>query len=124
MSDPAPVLTNAQRRAALVTRFEQRVREIWPDESPGKRRVPFCDFNELEAAATTLGDETMRGVMESALDATLDLPAGDMPVQCPDCGRKLQYSRKAKTTATIRGPVTAERDYAYCRACCKGFFPR
>ena len=124
MPESAPVMTNAQRRAILVAKFEERVREIWPDESPAERRVPFGDFNDLEAAATTLGDVTMRNVMESALQGALDLPAADRPGRCGDCGHKLQYSRKAKTTATIRGPVTAKRDYAYCRACSRGFFPR
>lgn len=123
MSESAPVVTNAQRRAVLVASFEEKLREMWPDEGPDKRGVPFADFNELESAATTLGDETMRRVMESALESALDLHAADRPERCPDCDHKLQYSRKAKTTATIRGPVTAERDYAYCRACSRGFFP-
>ena len=127
MPESARILTNAQRRAVLVARFEEKLREVWPDGGPDggpdESGVPFADFNELESAATTLGDETMRRVMESALESALDLPAADRPERCDDCGRKLQYSRKMKTTATIRGPVTAERDYAYCRACSRGFFP-
>jgi len=124
MPESAPVVTNAQRRAVLVARFEEKLGEMWPDGGGDKSGVPFADFNDLESAATTLADETMRRVMESVLESALDLPAADRPHRCGDCGRKLQYSRKMKTTATIRGPVTAERDYAYCRACSRGFFPR
>lgn len=118
-----PAVTNAERRAVLLARFEERLREVWPEETPG-RRVPFADFNELEAKATVLGDETPRRIMESVLAAALDLPVSERPERCAECGRKLQYSRKAKTTDTIRGPVRAERDYAYCRGCRRGFFPR
>jgi hypothetical protein len=116
-------MTNAQRRAILVARFEERLRGIWPDE-PSGRRVPFADFNDLEAKATVLGDETTRRVMEAVLATAMDIPTRDRPERCSECGRKLQYSRKPKTTETVRGPVKVERDHAYCRACRKGFFPR
>ena len=52
-------MTNAQRRAVLVARFEERLRELWPDETPGGR-VPFSDFNDLELKATVLGDNVTR----------------------------------------------------------------
>lgn len=123
MSSTTAAATNAQRRAVLLARFEERLREIWPDETAGPR-VPFADFNDLEAKATILGDETTRHVMESALATAMDLPAAERPERCDECGRKLQYSRKPKTTETIRGPVRVERDYAYCRGCRRGFFPR
>jgi Pyruvate/2-oxoacid:ferredoxin oxidoreductase delta subunit len=116
-------MTNAERRAVLLARFEERLRELWPDEAAG-RRVPFADFNDLEAKATILGDETTRRIMESALATAMDLPASELPERCTECGRKLQYSRKPKITETIRGPVRAERDYAYCRGCRRGFSPR
>lgn len=122
MPQPA-TLTNAERRARVLARFEERLRELWPDETGG-RRVPFADFNDLEAKATAFGDETMRGLMESALQMALDLPAAERPELCPECGRRLQYSRKPRTTETVRGPVRVERDYAYCRGCRRGFFPR
>jgi len=116
-------ITNAQRRAVLVARFEKRLRELWPDETPGGR-VPFSDFNDLELKATVVGDEMTRETMESALDEAMELEAAEKPGRCEQCGRKLQYSRKTKTTETIRGPVRVERDYAYCRGCRRGFFPR
>lgn len=123
MPSTTEAVTNAQRRAVLLARFEERLRELWPDETAG-RRVPFADFNDLEAKATILGDETTRRIMESALATAMDLPASELPERCAECGRKLQYSRKPKITETIRGPVRAERDYAYCRGCRRGFFPR
>lgn len=123
MSAATHLMTNAQRRAVLVARFEERLRELWPDEPCG-RRIPFADFNDLEAKATVLGDETTRRVMEAALETAMDIPAPGRPERCARCGRKLQYSRKPKTTQTVRGPVRVERDHAYCRACREGFFPR
>ena len=123
MSSATASMANAQRRAILVARFEERLRELWPDE-PGAGRIPFADFNDLEAKATVFGDATMRGLMESALKMALELPAAQRPERCSECGRKLQYSRKPKTTQTVRGPVRVERDYAYCRGCRRGFFPR
>ena len=123
MSTATVSMTNAQRRAVLVARFEERLRELWPDEAAG-RRVPFADFNDLEAKATVLGDETTRRVMEAVLATAMDSPTSKRPERCARCGRKLQYSRKPKTTATVRGPVRVERDHAYCRACREGFFPR
>ena len=124
-------MTNAQRRAVLVARFEERLRELWPDETPGGR-VPFSDFNDLELKATVLGDGMTRETMQSALEEAMELEAAEKPERCERCGKKLQYSRKTKTTETIRGPVRAERDYqerpgstgAYCRGCRRGFFPR
>ena len=55
MSPITTTMTNARRRALLVARFEERLRELWPDEVP-VGRVPFSDFNDLELKATVLGD--------------------------------------------------------------------
>jgi uncharacterized protein with PIN domain len=60
----------------------------------------------------------------STIEGALELEGADKPGRCEQCGRRLQYSRKTKTTETIRGPVRIERDYAYCRGCRRGFFPR
>lgn len=87
-------------------------------------RKAFANFDELEATATRTGDSLTQDMMNEALKAALELPSGERPEACPDCGRALQWSRKPRSIATIRGPVTLEREYAYCRACRKGVFPR
>ncbi len=116
---PEPTMTNAQRRAKLVADFEARIREIWPDEE-----LPARDFDELEAVAARAGDELARRLMEETLARAMELPVRKKPGNCPTCGRALQYSKKKRSVGTIRGAVGFERDYAYCRACRKGFFPR
>ena len=44
-------MTNAERRARVLARVEERLRDLWPDEA-GAGRIPFADFNDLEARAT------------------------------------------------------------------------
>jgi hypothetical protein len=42
MLEATPAATNAERRAVLLAKFEERLLELWPDETGG-RRVPFAD---------------------------------------------------------------------------------
>jgi len=112
-------MTNAQRRAKLLADFEARIREVWPDDE-----LPAANFNDLEAVATRAGDELAQRLMQETLARAMELPAARKPENCPSCGRALQYSKKKRSVGTIRGAVAFERDYAYCRGCRKGFFPR
>ena len=117
------VNTNAQRRALILAQVEARLQEVWPDEQPAPQRT-FADFDELEATAARTGDALAQALMAAGLQQALTLPAAPRPATCPDCGRALQWESKPRTVQTIRGPVGLQRDYGYCRACRRGFFPR
>ena len=123
MTVSSAISANAVRRERVLAAIEKRLREIWPDDGP---KVPLgvTNFNDLESVATTVGDAASCGIMAAGLSAALELDASERSERCPKCGRKLQWSCKPKTVVTIRGPVECERDYGYCRACRRGFFPR
>ena len=114
---------NAQRRAMILAQVEAKLKELWPDEKPSGQQRTFADIDALEAIATRNGDTLSRALMEEGLREALNLSGRDRPTHCEKCGRKLQWSRRKHGLQTIRGPVTIERDYAYCRACECGFFP-
>jgi uncharacterized protein with PIN domain len=102
--------------------MDARLKEIWPD---GGKPAPMHigGFDDVEAYATQVGDAATCQIMEDLLQYALNLPIEHRPERCEKCGRKLQYSRKSRTISGIRGPVTFEREYAYCRKCRSGFFP-
>ena len=118
---PTPT-SNAQRRALILSQVEGKLKELWPDELPEGRR-PFSDFDALEAAATRTGDSLAQTLMEEGLREALQASGADGREHCATCGRKLQWSQKAHSVQTIRGPIRAEREHGYCRACERGFFP-
>jgi hypothetical protein len=118
---PTPT-SNAQRRALVLAHVEAKLKDIWPDKVPEGRRT-FADFDALEAAATRTGDSLAQTLMEEGLREALQASGEDRPDHCARCGRKLQWSQKAHGVQTIRGPVRVEREYGYCRACERGFFP-
>jgi hypothetical protein len=119
---PPPVGRNAQRRALILARVEARLKELWPDELPEGQRT-FANFDALEAVATRTGDSLARTLMEEGLREAVKSSDEDRPEHCARCGRKLQWSQKPHGVQTIRGPVEVEREYGYCRACERGFFP-
>jgi len=115
-------VTNGYRRRQLLNAMEARLKEIWPDDGkPAAKQIG--SFDDVEAFATRVGDAATCQIMEDLLKWALNLPIEDRPERCDKCGRKLQYSRKRRTITGIRGPVTFEREYAYCRGCRNGFFP-
>ena len=114
--------TNSERRRRVLEAMDARLREIWPDGGkPAAKHIG--GFDDLEAYATRVGDAATCEIMEDLLQYALSLPIEHRPERCDKCGRKLQYSRKSRTISGIRGPVTFEREYAYCRKCRNGFFP-
>lgn len=114
-------MTNAERRAAVLSKVEEKLREIWPDVS-GDRT--FGTFDDLEAMAARTGDQLSQEVMSAGLREAMAGVSDEQSSKCPQCGRALQWSRTSKGIATIRGPVQLERDYGYCRGCRNGFSPR
>jgi hypothetical protein len=119
---PPCITSNAQRRALILTQVEARLQEIWPDELLKGQRT-FADFDALEAVATRAGDTLARTLMEEGLREVMPLLAEERLEYCAKCGRKLQWSEQPHSLQTIRGPVQLKRDYGYCRACERGFFP-
>ena len=119
---PADILTNAQRRSAVLARFEERLHDIWPDgvepAGPG-----FASFDDLEAAATVTGDAIARELMEQEIKRAVALPETAIPERCDECGTKLKRVEVSKAVATIRGPVRMSRLWCQCRKCRKAFFP-
>ena len=118
---PVPVI-NSHRRRRVLDAVEARLEDIWPDDG-GPATKHIGSFDDVEAFATQIGDATTCQIMEDLLQWALSLPVEHRPERCDTCGRKLQYSRKQRTITGIRGPVTFEREYAYCRKCRSGFFP-
>lgn len=114
-------MTNAERRAAVMAKVEAKLREIWPDEVAERK---FADFDELEAMAVRTGDHLSQEVMSEGLSEALAVATEKREEVCPQCGRKLQWSKVDRRISTIRGPVKLKRDYGYCRGCGRGFFPR
>jgi len=113
---------NTHRRRRVLDAVEARLKEIWPDDGEAVG-THIGGFDDVEAFATQIGDAATCQIMEDLLQWALSLPVEDRPERCEKCGRKLQYSRKSRTITGIRGPVTFEREYAYCRRCRSGFFP-
>ena len=122
MPSVQPFLTNAKRRSLMLETLDDRLKEFFPDDgdAPAKK---VRGFDDVELYATLIGDATTCRIMEELLHYGLTLPVQDRPERCDECGRKLQYSMRKKTIMGIRGPVTFEREYAYCRKCRSGFFP-
>jgi len=119
---PADILTNAQRRAAVLAKFEAELHEVWPDGAeptgPG-----FASFDELEAAAAMTGDAIARELMEQEITRAVALPEDEVPERCDECGTKLKRVEIRRGVTTIRGPVKLSRLWCHCRKCRKAFFP-
>jgi len=127
MSAAAKPRTNAEARARILARMEERLKRVYPDDAPMPTRAPrtrFASFDDLEASAVRTGDAVMQDIIEIELRRALLLDDDELPERCGKCGRKLQHSVKSRTVATIRGPTTFELDHMYCRSCRKGFSPR
>ena len=118
---PACADTNAEVRAAVLARVDERLREMFPD---GRPAAAVASFDELEAAAAMTGDALARELMEQALRTVLGAADAGPPERCPDCGTRLKHVEMPKEIATIRGLVGASRVWCHCRKCRKGFFPR
>jgi hypothetical protein len=110
----------ARLRETLLAQFAERLEQLIPDDPSQAPR----SFDEIEAAAVRLGDQTTCAIMSSSVQHVLDdLPQCTKQGRCK-CGRNLQWSDKPRTLETIRGPVTITRLHGYCRECDRGFFPR
>jgi len=113
--------SNAEVRAAVLARVDERLREMFPDDRPA---AAVASFDDLEARAAVTGDAIARELMEQAIRSVLDLPEALPPERCPDCGTKLKHVEMPKGVATVRGLVGASRVWCHCRKCRRGFFPR
>ena len=112
--------SNAEVRAAVLIKVDERLHEMFPVGQPA---AAVSSFDELEAAATVTGDVLARELMQEALKSVLAVKDASPPERCPDCGTKLKHVEMPKTIATIRGLVGASRVWCKCRKCRKAFFP-
>jgi uncharacterized protein with PIN domain len=117
---PTGADSNAEVRAAVLTKVDERLHEMFP---VGQSAAAVSSFDELEAAATVTGDALARELMQEALKSVLAVKDAAPPERCPDCGTKLKHVEMPKTIATIRGLVGASRVWCKCRKCRKAFFP-
>lgn len=117
---PAKADSNAEVRAAVLARVDERLHEMFP---VGQAAAAVSSFDELEAAATVAGDALARELMQEALKSVLALGDASPPERCPDCGTKLKHVEMPREIATIRGLVGASRVWCSCRKCRKSFFP-
>jgi hypothetical protein len=118
---PARLDSNAEVRAAVLARVDERLHEMFPD---GRPSAAVSDFDDLEARAAVTGDALARELMEQALRTVLGVADAEPPERCGDCGTKLKHVEMPKEIATIRGLVGASRVWCHCRKCRKGSFPR
>ncbi len=118
---PACADSNAEVRAAVLVKVDERLHEMFPD---GRPAAAVSSFDDLEARAAVTGDALARELMQQAIRSVLALPDASPPERCPDCGTKLKHLEMPKEVATIRGLVGASRVWCHCRKCRKGFFPR
>lgn len=119
---PAAAMTNAQRRAAVLARFEEQLLDMWPDEAEASE-PGFASFDDLEAAAAMTGDALAREIMELEITRAVALPETEVPDRCDECGSKLKRVEIPRGVSTIRGPVKVSRLWCHCRKCRKAFFP-
>jgi uncharacterized protein with PIN domain len=75
----------------------------------------------MEVIALKVGQAVKERIMQELVAGT---PEPEAVERCEACGGQLRRKGKRKKwIATQAGEVQVERDYYYCEACQRGFFP-
>lgn len=108
-------MTPEELRTGLLAEVEAQVKEGMSGEGAPQT------LSEMEAIALSIGQAVKERVMQELVAAT---PEPSALVHCEGCGGKLRYKgKRQKWVATQAGEVQVKRDYYYCGACGRGFFP-
>lgn len=97
--------SNAEVRAAVLARVDERLHEMFPD---GRPAAAVSSFDDLEAAAAVTGDAVARELMEQAIRSVLALPDASPPERCPTCGTKLKHVEMPQGGRHHQGPRRRE----------------
>jgi uncharacterized protein with PIN domain len=108
-------MTAEELRQRLLAEVEGQVKDIMSGAG-----VPQT-LSEMEAIALSIGQAVKERVMQELVAAAAK--PSEM-AQCEECSGKVPYKgKRRKWVATQAGEVQVERDYYYCAACGRGFFP-
>ncbi len=92
-----------------------------------RRRVVRGQFTSLDDIESAIeGDQ--RDLGQEELTSVVDAlpPEGSAPKPCPGCGAPVPVKARNRTRdiMTIAGELRLSRNYHYCKACRRGFYPR
>jgi uncharacterized protein with PIN domain len=108
-------MTPEELRTRLLAEVEARLKEAMSMEGAPQT------LSEMEAMTLKIGQAVKERMMQEFVTAAAE-PEGAQ--RCEACGGKLRRKGKRKKwVATQAGEVQVERDYYYCEACQRGFFP-
>ncbi len=111
--------TREQRQAKLQAKANELINRLldWTDQTDQP------DLSQIEDEVLALREE----LGESMLHAILAAQEAEQPAavpSCPQCGQPLEAKgHRPHQTVTRVGEVTLSREYYYCPACQRGFFP-
>jgi hypothetical protein len=118
---PAETMTNARRRAAVLSRFEEQLLDMWPDEADGQGPA-FAGLDDLEAAAAAAGDAAAREPTQMEV-ARAALPEDEIPERCDECGSRPKAVEIKRRTDAIGGPSSSPASGAAAAGAGEGFPP-
>jgi hypothetical protein len=108
-------MTAEELRTRLLAEVEAKLKEAMSGE-----RAPQT-LSEMEVIAQKVGQAVKERIMQELVTGT---PEPEGVEQCEGCGGQLRRKgKRQKWIATQAGEVQVERDYYYCEACRRGFFP-
>jgi hypothetical protein len=116
---PAAAMTNARRRAAVLSGYEAQLLDMWPDRAEASE-PGFASFDDIEAAAAMTGDALARETMEQEITRAVALSETEVPYRCDECGSKLKRVEIPRGVSTVRGPVNVSRPLCHCPTRCVG----
>ncbi len=101
----------------LCTKAEEAIQKML-NALPDKAEITMSDMERLTGE---MGQELMRGVMQSLSDTQQNTAE---EVKCEQCETLMhKRGKRKKRIVTVRGEVEVERQYYACPNCGTGIFP-
>ena len=109
---------NEELEAKLMAKAQEAIQDLIAKQKP-KSEITLSD---MERNVSELSETLRQDIMqELANQASETAPES---VSCPICECVMRYKgRKSKRMVTLSGEIEINREYYYCEACRRGYFP-